>query len=328
MAARAAVSRAAAASASRAPAARSPSSPGTELGAGDDGARRRHLARRATNRVRRDAATADVADVAAAPRRRPRRAHSPAPTARGLPRGVPTAGALAFVAGGRLKELTLETGAVRDVAAAAAPGGVAWLDDGSLRVRPPRWPGRSRWCGTGATIGGHDAAARRSCARVAGACARAGSSTSRPARRRAAGDAIRAPAARRTTSARPTVTRCVAGVDPAARPRRRAAGAAPRRQRGALHGRATALATAWAPRTGGRSSRPRLDCCSFRRGHARARAGVAGTRTARAVRPASDRGDYWQVRVAPDDRAAAVTPARAAAAHARRLSPCRCGPAR
>ncbi len=40
--------------------------------------------------------------------------------------------ALAFFAGGALRQLTLATGEIRDLAPAREPGGAAWLDDGSL----------------------------------------------------------------------------------------------------------------------------------------------------------------------------------------------------
>jgi Tol biopolymer transport system component len=53
------------------------------------------------------------------------------------PAWSPDGRALAFVAGGRLKELTLASGAVREIADAREPGGVAWLEDGALVFAAP-----------------------------------------------------------------------------------------------------------------------------------------------------------------------------------------------
>jgi hypothetical protein len=53
-----------------------------------------------------------------------------------MPAWKATGGVLAFFAGGKLKQVSLDEGAVRDLADAPAPAGAAWLDDGSILFVP------------------------------------------------------------------------------------------------------------------------------------------------------------------------------------------------
>ena len=53
-----------------------------------------------------------------------------------LPSWKPTGRVIAFFSGQRLKQLSLDDGSVRDLAEASAPAGVSWLADGSLLFAP------------------------------------------------------------------------------------------------------------------------------------------------------------------------------------------------
>jgi eukaryotic-like serine/threonine-protein kinase len=61
-------------------------------------------------------------------------ADTPIPNTEGAqsPAWSPDGRAVAFVAGGTLKVIELQTASVRDVAQSAGPGGIAWMPDGSL----------------------------------------------------------------------------------------------------------------------------------------------------------------------------------------------------
>ena len=99
----------------------------------------------------------------------------------------------------------------------------------------------------------------------------------------------------------------VAGLDPASRPRWRSAGAAARRRTVRRPAAPSALATDVGT-AGGRSlvaASSRLLLLAAATTRARELVWLEGGGTRGPV--ASERGDYWQVRVSPDDRAAAVT---------------------
>ena len=62
-----------------------------------------------------------------------------------LPTWRPDGRALAFFANGQLKLLTLDTGAVTDLMPAPAPGGAVWLPDGAMAVVPDTAGPVKRW---------------------------------------------------------------------------------------------------------------------------------------------------------------------------------------
>ena len=210
---------------------------------------------------------------------------------------------LAFVAQGKLKQLTLATGAVQDLAD-VAPGGIAWLDDGSIvfgtneaptltvlrdgrrtaatELRPGdrshAWPARAP--------GGFVYIATQSDGRRAIRFAHAGAVHDLGT---TDGHALVAG----------SIVLHVRGGALLAQPLDA--------DKGTLTGRATALATA-AGTLDGRAliaASPRLLLVAPPSTRARELVWLEpdGTRGP----PASDHGDYWQVRLAPDDRTAAVT---------------------
>jgi eukaryotic-like serine/threonine-protein kinase len=211
---------------------------------------------------------------------------------------------LAFVTGRRLTQLTIATGAVQALADAAEASGVAWLDDGALVFGAPAantltllrdgrqtaatalqpgdkahvWPGRAPGGFVYIAIGGDG---RRVIRLVASG------------RSHDLG----------TTDGHALVSGAVVlHVRGGALLAQRLDG-----ERGTLIGRATALVTA-AGTANGRAmiaAAPRLLLVSppAARAHELVWLEENGTRGP----AASDHGDYWQVRVAPDDRSAAVT---------------------
>jgi Tol biopolymer transport system component len=220
------------------------------------------------------------------------------------PAWSPDASALLFVAGGRLKTLTLATGAVRELAEAREPGGAAWLDDGSVVMAPPGaatlttlrdgrrtaatalqtgdrnhvWPVRAP--------GGFAYVAVRDDGRRVMRYVRPGSSHDLG-----------------TTDGHAIVTGSVVlhvrggallaqRLDPGA---------------GTLTGRATALVTSAGVVDGRALAAASERLLLVSPPAMRARELVWLERDGTRGPAASDHGDYWQVRVSPDDRAAAVT---------------------
>lgn len=211
---------------------------------------------------------------------------------------------LAFVAGRRLKQLTLATGALQEVADVAEATGVAWLDDGSVVFGAPDArtltllrDGRQ----TAATEFRSGDARHVWPARAPGgfvyvAIAADGRRVIRFVREGTVHDLG-------ATDGHAVVTGAIV---------LHVRGGALMGQRldvenGVLIGRATVLTTA-AGTVDGRAlvaASPRLLLVAPAAARARELVWLEpdGTRGA----PASDRGDYWQVRLAPDDRTAAVT---------------------
>jgi Tol biopolymer transport system component len=211
---------------------------------------------------------------------------------------------LAFVAGRRLKELTIASGAVRDLTEVAAGTGVAWLEDGALVFGP---------------MGANTLTLLRDGRRTAATELRSGDTTHAWPVRAPGGFAYIA-----TQGDRRRVMRYVHGgavhdlgttdghALVAGSIVLHVRGGALLAQRldvdaGILTGRATPLVTP-AGTLDGRAlvaASPRLLLVAPPSIRARELVWLEpeGTRGP----PASDRGDYWQVRLAPDDRTAAVT---------------------
>jgi hypothetical protein len=220
------------------------------------------------------------------------------------PAWSPDATALLFVAGGRLKELTLATGAARVLAEAREPGGAAWLDDGSRVFAPPE-------AGTLTVL--------RDGRRTAATALQAGD-TSHVWPVRAPGGfvyiAIRGDGRRVMRFVGPGRSHDLGTTDGhavvAGSIVLHVRGGALLAQRldasgGALIGRATPLVTS-AGIVDGRAlvtASDRLLLVSTP--VTRARELVWLERDGTRGPAASDHGDYWQVRVAPDDRTAAAT---------------------
>jgi hypothetical protein len=209
--------------------------------------------------------------------------------------------ALAFFAGGALKQLTLATGEIRELAPAREPGGAAWLDDGSLVFsaaanaplmklgpggpapatslqpgdRAHMWPSRTP---RGVLYVALRDDGRRIIRLDAGATTHDLGTTDGHAQ-------LVADVLLHVRGGALLAQRVVAGDT----------------------GRATVVATNVGAVNGRGSftASPRLLLVSA----ATTRARELVWLDARGVRgpAASDRGDYWQVRLAPDDRAAAVT---------------------
>jgi len=210
---------------------------------------------------------------------------------------------LAFIAEGRLKQLTLATGAVQELAAVAAAG-VAWLDDGSIVFGTADAPSLTllrdgrRTAATELRSGdkSHVWPARAPGGFVYVAIQTDGRRVIRFVHAGAVHDLG-------TTDGHAVIAgSIVLHVRGGALLAQRLDGAS-----GALTGRATALVTA-AGTFDGRAlvaASPRLLLVAPPSGRGRELVWLEpdGTRGP----PASDRGDYWQVRLAPDDRAAAVT---------------------
>jgi dipeptidyl aminopeptidase/acylaminoacyl peptidase len=216
----------------------------------------------------------------------------------------PDGSALLFFADGRLKQITLASGAIRDLGEARDPGGAAWLADGSI------------------VFGGAGApalTALRNSRRTAATTRQAGD-TSHAWPVRAPGGfiyiALRNDGRRVMRYVRPDSVRDLGTTDGhaivAGSVVLHVRGGALLAQRldadaGALTGRATALVTS-AGVADGRglvAASERLLLVSPPA--TRARELVWLERDGARGPAASDHGDYWQVRVAPDDRAAAVT---------------------
>ena len=219
------------------------------------------------------------------------------------PAWSPDAKRLAFVAAGRLKQVTLATSTVEDVTGAAASSGVAWLDDGTLVFGTPT----------------------------------AGTLTLRRDGRQTAATALRP-----GDKAHVWPARCPGGFVYIAirtdgrREIRRSAGGATQ-ELGVTDGDAQVVGSVLLHVRGGALLAQRIDGGGTPTGRATVlvtAAGIADGRALVAASPrlllvappstrarelvwiepdgtrgpaASDHGDYWQVRVAPDDRAAAVT---------------------
>lgn len=220
------------------------------------------------------------------------------------PAWSPDGRALLFLANGHLHELTLATGAVRDLAEARESAGAAWLDDGAVVFGTPQantltllrggartaatalrpgdqahaWPGRAPGGFVYIAVG---ADGRRTMRLTHGGTSQDLGSTD--------GHAVVAG----------SIVLHVRGG--ALLAQRLDAG------QSTLTGRATVLVTE-AGTVDGRAlvaAAPRLLLVS--RAAARARELVWIERDGARGPTASDHGDYWQVRVAPDDRTAAVT---------------------
>lgn len=210
---------------------------------------------------------------------------------------------LAFVAQGKLKQLTLATGAVQDLAD-VAPGGIAWLDDGSI-------------------VFGTNEAPTLTVLRDG---RRTAATELRPGDRSHAWPA-RAPGGFVYIATQSDGRRAI-----------RFAHAGAVHDLGTTDGHALVAGSIVLHVRGGALLAQRLDAESgVLTGHAAALVTTAGTVEGRALvaasprlllvappstrarelvwletdgrrgPPASDRGDYWQVRLAPDDRTAAVT---------------------
>jgi eukaryotic-like serine/threonine-protein kinase len=220
------------------------------------------------------------------------------------PAWSPDATALAFVANRRLKELTLATGAVRELAAAREPGGAAWLDDGSVVFATPE----------ASTL-----TVLRDGRRTAATALRSGDKSHVWPVRAPGGFiyiAIGADGRRVMRFVRPGASYDLGTTDGHAIVAgsivlhvRSGALLAQRLDTGSgvLTGRATALVTS-AGIVDGRAlvtASERLLLVSPPA--ARAREMVWLERDGARGPAASDHGDYWQVRVAPDDSVAAVT---------------------
>jgi eukaryotic-like serine/threonine-protein kinase len=210
---------------------------------------------------------------------------------------------LAFVAGRRLAQLTIASGAVQELADAAETSGVAWLDDGSLVFATAAAPtltvlrdGRQ----TAATALQPGDANHVSPSRCPGGFLYVAIRTDgrRVIRRRANGT---------TQELGTTDGHALMVGSVLLHVRGGALLAQPLDDAGAPSGRATALATA-AGTANGRAmmaAGARLLLVSSAPTRARELVWLEpdGTRGP----AASDHGDYWQLRIAPDDRAAAVT---------------------
>jgi len=219
------------------------------------------------------------------------------------PAWSPDAQRLAFVATGRLKQVTLATSTVQDVTGAAESSGVAWLDDGTLVFGTP----------TAGTL-----TLLRDGRQTAATALRPGDKAHvRPAR--CPGGfvyiAIRTDGRREIRRSAGGATQELGVTDGDARVvgsvLLHVRGGALLAQHidggGALTGRATVLVTA-AGIADGRAlmaASPRLLLVAPPSARARELVWIEpdGTRGP----AASDHGDYWQVRVSPDDRTAAVT---------------------
>ena len=220
------------------------------------------------------------------------------------PAWSPDGHVLIFVAAGRLKEITLATGAVRELAEVREPGGAAWLDDGSILFATPE---------------AYTLTVLRDGRRTAATALQAGDAAhlwpvpapggfvyiavGHDGRRvmRFVGTGMSHDLG--TTDGHAIVAGSIVLYA------RGGALLAQRldTERGALVGRATALVTA-AGTVDGRTlvaASPRLLLVAPPVARARELVWIEPG-GARGV-AASDHGDYWQVRLAPDDRAAAVT---------------------
>jgi Tol biopolymer transport system component len=212
---------------------------------------------------------------------------------------------LLFFAGGRLRALTPATGTIRDLADAPAPGGAAMLDDGtvlfSARANAPLDALRNGTRAAATTLAAGDRAHLWPAPAPGGFVYIAVRDDGRRAMRLVAGGATHELG---TTDGHAVV---VDGILLHVR------GGSLLAQRldpelGTLAGRATALVTPAATANGRAliAASPRLllvSAASIRARELRwidAGSGAAGP-------PATDRGDYWQVRLAPDDASAAVT---------------------
>ena len=220
------------------------------------------------------------------------------------PAWSPDQTALVFFANGRLKELTLASGMVRELAEAREPGGAAWLDDGSLVFATPE---------------ADTLTALRDGRRTAATALQAGDKSHVWPVRAPGGFvyiAIRADGRRVMRFVRPGNSHDLGTTDGHALVAGsivlHVRGGALLAQRldagsGALLGRATPLVTS-AGLVDGRAlvaASERLLLVSPPT--ARARELVWLERDGARGAAASDHGDYWQVRVAPDDSTAAVT---------------------
>ena len=220
------------------------------------------------------------------------------------PAWSPTADALLFVARGRLKELTQATGAVRDLAEVREAGGAAWLGDGSIVF---------------ATRDAPTLTVLRDGRRTAATTLQTGDMTHAWPVRAPGGFvyiSIGKDGRRAMRFMRPGGSHDLGTTDGhavvAGSIVLHVRGGALLAQRldaesGALIGRATALVTA-AGTVDGRAlvaASPRLLLVAPPASRARELVWLEpdGTRGP----PASDHGDYWQLRLAPDDRTAAVT---------------------
>jgi hypothetical protein len=211
---------------------------------------------------------------------------------------------VAFVAGRRLKQLTMATGAVQELADTAEASGVAWLDDGALVFGAPSAPTLARLRDgrqTAATVPQPGDKAHASPVWAPGGFLyiAIGEDGRRVMRLVVSGRSHDLG----TTDGHALVTGSVV---------LHVRGGALLAQhldaeRGTLTGRATALVTG-AGTANGRAmvaAGPRLLLVAPPAARARELVWLEGDGTRGPA--ASDHGDYWQVRVAPDDRAAAVT---------------------
>jgi Tol biopolymer transport system component len=217
-------------------------------------------------------------------------------------------GVVAFFAGGRLKQVALADGAVRDLADASSPSGASWLPDGSLLYAPEaRAPIRRLRNGT---VG--DATAMRPGDVAHGAPEVVGTDGDflyvaevtggrRVVRRaRAVGGEI--DLGRTSGHAVMVGDVLIHVLDGGLRAQRFDP------ERGALTGRAASLAFDVGVSASGRAffaASPRVVVWAAAAPRARELAWVdlQGQRTGRLAEPA----DYWHVRLSPDDRTAAVT---------------------